>query len=90
MQPDMTTLAALRSLFDQVDFKKFRAFLEALERDEVHRAIHAADNPGVARGRAQMIVWLRQQIEDCKNAVAAMEKRAYDKPQPPPRRPAGL
>ena len=75
MQPDLTTLAALRTLFDQVDFKRVRSFLEAVEKDEIHRAVHATENHGVAQGRAQMIVWLRQQIEGCKDAAAAMERR---------------
>lgn len=79
MQPDMATLAAMRSLFDQVDFKKVRGFLEAVEKDEIHRAVHATENHGVAQGRAQMIVWLRLQVETCKEAAAAMEKRTYDK-----------
>jgi len=87
MQPDIHTLTSLRSLFDQVDFKQFRSFLEAVEKHEIHRAIHATDNPGVAQGRAQMIVWLRQQIETCKDAAATMEKRAYEHP---PRRSSRL
>lgn len=78
MVPDLETLSALRSLFDQVDFKKFRAFLEAVERDEIYRAVHATENHGVAQGRAQMAVWLRAQIEDCKQLAANMEKRTYD------------
>jgi hypothetical protein len=82
MVPDLTVLSSLRSLFDQVDFKRFRAFLEALERDEIHRAVHATEHPDVARGRAQMIVWLRQQIEGCKDVAAAMERRADVKPTP--------
>jgi len=88
MQPDLETMSALRSLFDQAEFRKFRAFLEALEKDETHRAIHAVENPEVQRGRAQMIAWLRRQIEDCRTVAANMERRVYDKP--PPRRTAGF
>lgn len=80
MVPDLTLMASLRSLFDQADFKRFRAFLEALEKDEVLRAVHATENPDVARGRAQMIVWLRQQVEGCKDAAAVMERRADVQP----------
>ena len=80
MVPDLAVLSSLRSLFDQVDFKRFRAFLEALEKDETYRAMHATEHPDVARGRAQMIIWLRQQIEGCKEAASAMERRSDDRP----------
>lgn len=89
MVPDLTVLSALRSLFDQVDFKRFRTFLEDLEKDEINRAIHAAEHPDVARGRAQMVVWLRQQIEGCKETAAAMERRA-DEYTPTARRHGGV
>ena len=85
MQPDLNTLKAIRSIFDQVDFRAFRVFLEAVEKDEVHRAVHATENPEVARGRAQMIVWLRQQIETCKQAAQQQEIR-HERTQGSPRR----
>lgn len=78
MVPDLETLSSLRSLFDQVDFKRFRAFLAAVEKDEINRAVHATESPDVARGRAQMIVWLRTTIEECKEVAASMERRIYD------------
>ena len=86
MVPDLEVLSSLRSLFDQVDFKRFRAFLEALEKEEINRMVHATENQGVTQGRAQMIVWLRNQIETCKQAASTMESRTYDNPKSRPGR----
>lgn len=75
MQPDLVTLQALSSLFEQADFKRFRAFLEAVAMEETNRAINTTDHSGVARGRAQMIIWLRHQIETCRETTKQMEIR---------------
>lgn len=79
MQPDLTILNSIATLYGQQDFRNFRGYLAALELEEVRNAIKAVDNADVARGRAQMIMQLRETIETSKERASQMEIRTHDR-----------
>lgn len=65
----------MANLFDQVDFRRFRAFLTELEKSETKRALFTTADTDVARGRAQMVADLREIIETSKTRASATEIR---------------
>jgi hypothetical protein len=82
MQPDLNVLKAISTLYDQVDFRFFRGFLAACEVEEVKNAIKATEHADVARGRAQMIMWLREVVETSRERASQLEIHTYDRSAP--------
>lgn len=88
MQPDLPTLQALAALYGQSDFQVVRKFLQALSALETKRALTIETNADVARGRAQMLLWLLETIETSRERASQLEIRSYGKP-PAQGRPRG-
>jgi hypothetical protein len=75
MTPDSETLRSIANLFDQVDFRRFRAFIATLKETETKRALFTTTDADVARGRAQMVADLLEIIETSKTRASATEIR---------------